>query len=208
MQSVRFLWVLLVLVAGSTFGGSNAVVDDLGTGDPLAGLNLDRAVKLALQGNPPSGVTVRELPGGLNLMTVPARADSRLTRQLKSQAGAAKKLISMTFFISLFEPDFSAGIVDFDAAPITELAYNAGFLLYNTSSEDVTAKSTFKTKGPGPDVSFVGDLTFAADSFSLAWLEHESGWDEGFHAITVKVKGAKPGKLKGNFCPGCDFLNN
>lgn len=174
---------------------------DLTELDQLAGPDLETTLKQALAGNPPAGVTVEELRGGFVKVNIPSQFGNPALAKAQ-----AKNLLSCAIYIGLVEPAFeTAGILRFDAAPIAEFPYRAGWLVYNSSSDPITAMSSIKTKGPGPDLKFEGEVTYFPNSFSVAFGTFESGWKEGVHSVTVKIKGAKPGKLKGTFCTGCDF---
>lgn len=193
--------ILAIALLSATVLSAKAQASDLADLEKLAGPDLEAVFKQALRGNPPAGVTVEELDGGFVQITVPSREGRPALRQAK-----AKDLVSCAIYIGLLEPNFSeAGILRFDAAPIADFTYRAGWLVYNTGSNPVTASSSIKTKGPGADLDFEADVTYAPKAFSAVFGTFGGGWKAGVHSITVKVKSAKPSKLKGTLCSGCDF---
>lgn len=187
------LALALTLAAPATAQMSN--LDQLGD---LAGVrNMNDLVKQALRGEAPEGVTVEKLDNGLTKIAIALRPDSPVFRQK-----LAKNLINCALTVDLFEPDLFADTVSFDVAPIDDFEYSAGWVTINTSANDIVAASSIKTKGPGADLNTAGDLDYTGNAFNLFFVTFD-GWGAGLHSIDAKVKGAKPGKLKGNFCAGC-----
>ena len=176
---------------------SHAQIGDLAEiGGPR---NLAAIAKQALRGAPPEGVTVEKLDGGLTKISIPIPENSPVLRQK-----LAKDLINCAITVELFEPDLLGDILSFDVAPIDLFEYYLGWVTINISDDDITATSSIKTKGPGPDFNSGNtDILYDALAINLVVGVNEDGWEEGLHSIDAKVKGAKPGKLKGNFCAGC-----
>lgn len=162
--------------------------------------NLQAMVKEALSGRAPEGVTVDELDGGFLRITVPLRQGSPVLRQKM-----AKDLLGVAIHVSLSELDFVGQLLTFDAAPLPNFEYFAGWVTINQGTNDITARSSIKTKGPGPDINSGNqDLPYAASAFNIfVTTTGNPGFDGGIHNIQVKVQGQKPGKLQGHFCVDC-----